>query len=135
MVSLRGEADSPEQQVTQLNQRLQACAPFDLVILGMGNDAHTASLFPDAPQLQAGLDPAASDACLLVDPPVAPHQRISMTLARLLNAEQILVHITGEEGQRVADRMVCQFAGAHHWRCAASAEHPGLRIQRCSGAA
>ena len=101
MVSLRGEADSPEQQVTQLNQRLQACAPFDLVILGMGNDAHTASLFPDAPQLQTGLDPAASDACLLVDPPVAPHQRISMTLARLLNAEQILVHITGEEKANV----------------------------------
>lgn len=101
MVSLRGEADSPEQQVAQLNQQLQASAPFDLVILGMGNDAHTASLFPDAPQLLAGLDPAASDACLLVDPPVAPHRRISMTLARLLNAEQILVHITGEEKANV----------------------------------
>ena len=38
---------------------------------------------------------------MLVDPPVAPHQRISMTLARLLNAEQILVHITGEEKANV----------------------------------
>jgi 6-phosphogluconolactonase len=67
----------------------------------MGNDAHTASLFPDAPQLSAGLNPTTTDACLLVDPPVALHQRISMTLPRLLNAEQIVVHITGEEKAEV----------------------------------
>ena len=134
-MSLRGEADSPEQQVTQLNQRLQACAPFDLVILGMGNDAHTASLFPDAPQLQAGLDPAASDACLFVDPPVAPHQRISMTLARLLNAEQIRALPVRKKPTCCRPHGLPIRRSNTHWRCAASAEHPGLRIQRCSGAA
>ena len=97
MLSLRGEGDTPEQQVAYLNQRLQGSAPFDLVILGMGNAAHTASLFPAAPQWQAGLDTTATAACLLVDPPTARHQRISMSLARLLNAEQIIVHVTGEE--------------------------------------
>ena len=87
--------------MVDLNRQFQGSRPFDLVILGMGNDAHTASLFPDAPQLSAGLNPTTTDACLLVDPPVAPHQRISMTLARLLNAEQIVVHITGEEKAEV----------------------------------
>ena len=104
LLSLRGEADTPEQQVVDLNRQFHGSTPFDLVILGMGNDAHTASLFPDAPQLSAGLNPTTTDACLLVDPPVAPHQRISMTLARLLNAEQIVVHITGKEKAEVLQR-------------------------------
>lgn len=101
LLSLRGEASTPEQQVIHLNEQLRDSAPFDLVILGMGNDAHTASLFPDAPQLQTGLDLATTAACLLIDPPAAPHQRISMTLARLLKAKQIVVHITGEEKAKV----------------------------------
>ena len=101
MLSLRGETDSPEKQVAYLNQQLPGRVPLDLVILGMGNDAHTASLFPAAPQLQAGLSTATTDAFLLVDPPEAPHKRISMTVARLLNAEQIIVHVTGEEKAHV----------------------------------
>ena len=63
----------------------------------MGADGHTASLFPKAPQLISGLDLHTAAACLLVDPPAAPHQRISLTLARLLKAQQVIVHVTGEE--------------------------------------
>ena len=70
---------------------------LDVVVLGMGADGHTASLFPDAPQLKEGLNLANPAACLLVDPPAAPHRRVSLTLSKLLQAREIIVHITGEE--------------------------------------
>ena len=101
LVSLRGELDEAAAQVAWVNEQLAEQAPFDLVILGMGADGHTASLFPEAPQLISGLDLHTAAACLLVDPPAAPHQRISLTLARLLKAQQVIVHITGEEKSQI----------------------------------
>ena len=76
-------------------------SPFDVVVLGMGKDGHTASLFPDAPQLYQALDPENTAKCLAVDPPNTAHQRITMTLSALLAAERIFLHITGEEKMNV----------------------------------
>lgn len=97
LISLRGENDDPDAQIENLNGTLGDEQVLDVVVLGMGADGHTASLFPDAPQLKEGLDLANPAACLLVDPPAAPHRRISLTLSRLLKAQEIIVHITGEE--------------------------------------
>ena len=96
-LSLRGAGDDAVAQVAILNTRLAEQPPFDVVILGMGTDGHTASLFPDAVQLSEGLDITNPKACLVVDPPQAPHQRISMSLARLLRSEQVVVHVTGAQ--------------------------------------
>ena len=91
-----GEAD--------LEQSLAAIGRFTVVILGMGDDGHTASLFPDAEALALGLDMNSGRTAIAVTPPAAPHQRISMTLPRLLNTERLIVHISGQNKQKVLDQ-------------------------------
>lgn len=103
LVSLKtGHADARAAE-PQLNRTLAAFGPFDLVILGMGDDGHTASLFPGAKELQDGLDAASGRHCIAVTPTFAPWQRMSMTLPRLLRSRQIILHITGQGKKAVAE--------------------------------
>lgn len=67
--------------------------PFDVVLLGMGDDGHTASLFPGAKELKAGL--TSPSLTLAVTPPVAPHQRMSLTLKGLLDSRWLALQIGG----------------------------------------
>lgn len=77
---------------------------FDVLVLGMGGDGHTASLFPQAKALTTGLDMHSGRHAIAVKPVTAPHERVSLTLPRLLKSRQIIVHITGEEKKAVLDR-------------------------------
>jgi 6-phosphogluconolactonase len=70
--------------------------PFDVLILGMGEDGHTASLFPCSQQIAQGLDLESGNEFIAVQPTTAPNQRMSLTLPAILNSNQIFLHITGE---------------------------------------
>ena len=74
---------------------------FTVLILGMGDDGHTASLFPGSEALAEGLDMDSGRSCIAVTPLHAPHQRMSLTLPRLLNSQQIVIHISGASKQEV----------------------------------
>jgi 6-phosphogluconolactonase len=74
--------------------------PFDAVILGMGDDGHTASLFPGSPNLPGALNQAAAAGCVGMWAPVAPHPRLSLNLTALLDSRRIVVLITGESKWR-----------------------------------
>jgi 6-phosphogluconolactonase len=74
--------------------------PFDAVILGMGDDGHTASLFPGSPNLPRALNPAAVAGCVGMWSPVAPQPRLSLNLTALLDSRRIVVLITGESKWR-----------------------------------
>ncbi len=67
---------------------------FDLVLLGLGEDGHTASLFP-------GLPSAKSPAFAVHDAPKLPRDRITMSAERLSNARDVWLLASGE-GKRAA---------------------------------
>jgi 6-phosphogluconolactonase len=68
--------------------------PLDVAVLGMGEDAHTASLFPGAPGYARAI--ATDQRLAWVVPDTAPHARISFTLSALLAARELVLSISGE---------------------------------------
>jgi 6-phosphogluconolactonase len=74
--------------------------PFDGVVLGMGDDGHTASLFPGSPNLASALNPSAAAGCVGMRSPVAPQPRLSLNLSALLDCRRILVLISGADKWR-----------------------------------
>ncbi|MBC6428948.1 MAG: 6-phosphogluconolactonase [Cellvibrionales bacterium] len=83
--------------------------PFDAVILGMGTDGHTASLFPQAENLAAALDPFAPRPCVAIQPPNAPHPRMTLTLSALLDTPLLALHLFGEPKWQVLHRALPPF--------------------------
>ena len=82
-----------------LSKQLNALPEFDAVILGMGDDGHTASLFPDCAELGQGL--TGNDAVIATQPTKAPYARVSLTKSRLLNSRNIYLHFCGENKLQV----------------------------------
>ncbi len=72
-----------------------AALPFDLVLLGMGEDGHTASLFPGHSHPSGELVHAVRDA------PKPPPERVSLSAAALSDARSVIVMVTGT-GKRIA---------------------------------
>ncbi len=89
----------------ELNEMLPAMPlPFACSLLGMGEDGHVASLFPDAENLAAGLDENSVDWCIPVSTAASPHPRVSLTMKALLNSEQIVLLIFGESKRDVFEQ-------------------------------
>lgn len=102
MIGLKNTAATPEQGAEWAWRSLSRIKrPFDVVLLGMGDDGHTASLFPASPtnpasHLGQALNTSLPPACVAMQAPVAPQARISMNLNALLDARRIILHFQGE---------------------------------------
>lgn len=71
--------------------------PFDVVVLGMGNDGHTASFFPGGDRLAEALSLDGAASIVEINSPGAGEPRLTFTLPRLLAASSIMLHIEGPE--------------------------------------
>jgi 6-phosphogluconolactonase len=75
--------------------------PFDVVILGMGGDGHTASFFPGGSNLAVALDPATPRGVITMDADGAGEPRLTFTFSSLQDAELLILHIEGESKKDV----------------------------------
>ncbi len=104
-VAMVAEVDGPLPPPAILAQTaslaLQAAGRVDVLVLGMGADGHTASLFPHASNLVEALNPNNPDACVAIElpqPPAnAPYARVTQTLAQILHARHIVLPLSGAD--------------------------------------
>ena len=101
-VGLKNSAATASEGESGCEQNLRKVPlPFTVLILGMGNDGHTASLFPGSTQLAAATDMHSDKTCMAVTPAHAPHERMTLTLPAILDSQEIILHITGQEKKAV----------------------------------
>ncbi|MBW2072753.1 MAG: 6-phosphogluconolactonase [Deltaproteobacteria bacterium] len=104
-VGLKTPAATAAEGEAECKQRLAKLPhPYASLVLGMGKDGHTASLFPGAAQLAAATDMMSGRTCMAVTPPAAPHDRMTLTLPAILDARRIFLHITGQEKWQVLQK-------------------------------
>jgi 6-phosphogluconolactonase len=80
----------PDEGAELYTRAVEALTPLDVVVLGVGEDGHTASLFPGHPALNAqGL------AVGIHDSPKPPPKRVTLTLTALQSARRVIILATG----------------------------------------
>ena len=72
-----------------------------MCIRDRGGDGHTASLFPDAPELEDAMNSSVS--VVAVRPPSVAQARISLSAGRLVAARHLWLHISGDSKREVLD--------------------------------
>jgi len=95
-LSLYSAAANVEQAAEQADRLLAELPPIDVLVLGMGDDGHTASLFPDSPNLAEALQTDGTRRCWPMLAPSVPRQRLTMSRALLASAKHKILSISGQ---------------------------------------
>jgi 6-phosphogluconolactonase len=103
LIPLFAAADAPEEKLEELAEGLRPHLPISVLLLGMGADMHTASLFPGADRLTEALAP---DAPILLPmrSEAAGEPRITLTAPVLKGAMNIHILIVGNEKRAALER-------------------------------
>ena len=103
LVSLKNSQPTPADALNDIGERINTSCPnpFAAVILGMGSDAHIASLFPNNPQLLVN-DTTVN--CVAAYHPQTLQPRMSLSFSRLLNTRAIWLVITGAQKRDVLEQ-------------------------------
>ena len=109
LLPLRRPTPTPEAALLPvLTQVAHEALPLDVVVLGMGEDGHTASLFPDLGtqckgHREIGLQPSGRAPVLAVRSASAPEPRMTLTLSAIFTAPSLYLHIEGAKKREVLD--------------------------------
>jgi len=77
--------------------------PFDVVVLGMGSDGHTASLFPCSDELPEAINLNNSNYLISTSPKTAPYERISLTARVIFDSKNVFLHLNGSSKLHVLE--------------------------------
>lgn len=88
------------------NQQAAATLALDVVVLGMGEDGHTASFFPEGNNLAAALDKNNKANIIAMEAPGAGEPRLTFTLTALSKAKVLCLHIEGEKKHDVLEAAI-----------------------------
>lgn len=101
-IGLVNTAATPEAGWQETDARLRVVPqPFDVLVLGMGEDGHTASLFPCSAELETAAAGDNAQLVAAVNPTTAPYPRISLTLPAIAHARKLLLHLAGASKKAV----------------------------------
>lgn len=103
LVPLYAPADRPEDQLDALSEGLRPYLPISVLLLGMGADMHTASLFPGADRLAEALAPDAPP-LMALRADAAAEPRITLTAPVLRAAFRTHILIRGAEKRAALER-------------------------------
>lgn len=108
-LSLKQPGATPAEGLERVKAELANLAlPIDVLILGMGNDGHTASLFPDAPELESAMDPECQEIVAAATPASQPQKRITLTWPALRDARFTALHLKGEDKLQTLERAISE---------------------------
>jgi 6-phosphogluconolactonase len=104
-VPLWSFAPSAEDAAEAAEVAIADLLPADVVLLGMGDDGHFASLFPGSPVLDEGLDPWGGSLVIAAPQgdPAPPQERLSLTLYALKQSYLIVLLISGEAKRAIVE--------------------------------
>jgi 6-phosphogluconolactonase len=80
---------NPAAAASAYGERIAAAEPLDVLMLGMGDDGHTASLFPDTPE------PPSGALVITTTSPAGPRHRVTLTYAAIQSARVVLLLVSG----------------------------------------
>lgn len=131
-ISLTTADANAQDAEAEISQRINAIDDkFDVLILGMGEDGHTASLFPCSEQIQEGLNLDRELSAIATQPTTAPHQRMSMTLAKIIQSQKVYLHLTGDKKRAVLNDALANFE-AHEKPIKAVCEQTNVKLMWAS---
>ena len=94
---LAAPSDSSDIYAKELQSFFKGPIPtFDLILLGLGGDGHTASIFPATP-----IKRTSEGVAIVTESPAAPHVRISLTMNVLNNARAVFFLVSGQEKKEI----------------------------------
>jgi 6-phosphogluconolactonase len=115
-VPLYTGAESPEAGLAEANARIDALPhPFDAVVLGMGDDGHTASFFPGGDHLAEALDLDGQARVLPMRAPGAGEPRITLSLPAVLDTRALYLLVTGATKRDVLADARLGLGAAQHY--------------------